>query len=318
MAFTAAGTLPITAVYGGDANNQASTSPLWSQQVNNSVTTTALATSGSPASVGQPVTFTATVTSAFGTIPNGDTVTFYDGSNTIGTAHTASGVAAFTTSTLTSGAHSITATYAGDASFASSTSRAVNQVISTNPTTTLLTTSANPVTYGVPVTFTATVTSAGPKPTGTVTFKNGGAVLGTAALNPQGVTTLTTVTLGAGAYSITAAYSGDTASGKSTSAALNQVVNLAPTTTQLISSVNPASLGESVIFTALVRSATAVPTGTVTFSAGSAVLGTATLVNGSAKLAVTTLPSGSTNVTATFASSSNLAGSSATLTEIVN
>jgi hypothetical protein len=95
-------------------------------------------------------------------------------------------------------------------------------------------------------------------------------------------------------------------------------VNLAPTTTQLISSVNPASLGESVIFTALVRSATAVPTGTVTFSAGSAVLGTATLVNGSAKLAVTTLPSGSTNVTATFGASANLAGSSATLTEIVN
>ncbi len=318
LTFTTAGVQSITAVYAGDTNNQGSTSPVLNQTVTNSVTTTTLATSGSPANVGQSVTFTATVTSAYGAIPDGEVVTFSDGPSAIGTGNTAAGVAVFKTASLTAGTHSMTATYAGDSSFQTSTSKVVTQVIKANVTTTVLVTTSNPATYGAPVTFTATVTSAGPMPTGTVTFKNGTAALGVGALSPQGVTTLTTVSLGAGAYSITAAYSGDAASAKSTSAALNQVVIPAVTTTQLIASVNPASPGEAVTFTALVRSATTAPSGSVTFSAGSTVLGTATLAAGAARLTVSTLPTGSTTVTASYASSANVAGSSGSLTEMVN
>jgi hypothetical protein len=316
--FTSAGTDALTAVYSGDANNQASTSPVWDQTVTNAVTTTTLATSANPADVGQTVTFTATVTSAFGTIPNGDLVTFYDGSSVIGTGNTEGGVAALAISTLASGTHSITATYAGDSSFESSTSKAISETIKTNPTTTVITSNLNPASYGAPVTFTATVTSAGPTPTGTVTFKNGGTPLGTASLNAQGATTFTTVTLGAGSYSITASYSGDSASAASTSAAFNETITLAATTTQLIASVNPVAAGSSVTFTALVRCATAEPTGTVTFSAGSTVLGTASIASGSAKLSTSALPMGSSMVTATYAGSANLAGSSGSVVEIVN
>jgi hypothetical protein len=257
------------------------------------------------------------VTSAYGSIPDGELVTFYDSNTEIGAGNTKAGAAAMTTSSLTSGTHEITATYAGDSSFATSTSRDFRQTISQATTTTLLTSSANPATYGLPITFSVTVTSTGSTPTGTVTFKNGAAVLGVATLNPQGAATLTTLNLGAGAYSITAAYSGDPSSAKSTSATLNQIVNQAATTTQIVSSVNPSALGESVTFTAIVRSATTFATGSVTFSAGSGSLGTATLVNGTAKLAVATLPAGAATVTATFAATANVAGSSGSMVQNV-
>jgi hypothetical protein len=47
-------------------------------------------------------------------------VTFYDGTTTLKTVSLSGGVAKFKTSTLTSGTHSITATYNGSASFISS------------------------------------------------------------------------------------------------------------------------------------------------------------------------------------------------------
>ncbi len=315
--FTAPGTDSITAVYAGDANDQASTSPVLDQAVTNAVTTTTLSSSGTPVFVTQPVTFTATVTSSYGAIPNGELVTFYDSGTEIGTGETMSGAASMTISTLTVGTHTITATYAGDATFASSTSKKFTQTISQQTTTTVVTSSSDPSTYGLAVTFTANVTGSEPTPTGTVKFKNGTALLGTATLGPHGGATLTTLTLDAGSYAITVAYSGDTDSAKSTSAPLTQVVNQATSTTQIYSSVNPAALGESIAFTAVVRSATTVATGTVTFSVGGQTLGTATLVNGSAKLAVTTLPPGTSNVTATYAGSADVAGSSATIAQVV-
>jgi hypothetical protein len=75
------------------------------------------------------------------------------------------------------------------------------------------------------VTFTATVTSSAPNPpTGKVVFKDGTAGIGTVLLS-AGVATLTKSTLAAGTHSITAEYLGDSASAKSTSTILSQVVN---------------------------------------------------------------------------------------------
>jgi hypothetical protein len=47
-------------------------------------------------------------------------VTFYDGTTVLKTASVSGGVAKFTTSTLTSGTHNITATYNGSTSFTGS------------------------------------------------------------------------------------------------------------------------------------------------------------------------------------------------------
>jgi hypothetical protein len=184
---------------------------------------TTLATSGSPSFVGQPVTFTATVTSTHGAIPDGELVTFYDGTTAIGTGTTAGGVATFTTSSLTGKTHTIKAAYAGDANVKPSTG-AVTQVVNKYPTTTALSSNPNPSAHGQAVSFTATVTPTGPSlPTGKVLFKDGTLGIGSATLS-GGVATLTKSKLAVGTHPITAQYLGDVVSGKSTSSVLNQVV----------------------------------------------------------------------------------------------
>ena len=92
--------------------------------------TTTLASSQNPALAGNAVTFTAAV-SGTGGIPTG-TVIFYDGSTNLGNAAlNSSGLAAFSTSTLSAGSspHSITAVYSGDTTFGGSSSSALSQDI---------------------------------------------------------------------------------------------------------------------------------------------------------------------------------------------
>jgi uncharacterized repeat protein (TIGR03803 family) len=185
-------------------------------------TETLVSTSGSPSFVGQAVTFTATVTSTHGTIPDGELVTFYDGTTTLGSAALASGMAAYTTSSLSVKTHSIKATYTGDAAFVSSTG-SVGQVVKQYSTTTALSSSSNPSAYGQSATFTATVTSAGPTPTGKVWFKDGTMGIGTVTLN-GGVAIFTESKFAVGTHPITAQYLGDGANTKSTSSVLDQVV----------------------------------------------------------------------------------------------
>jgi hypothetical protein len=106
----------IKAVYGGNSTLASSTSKAVQQVVSKATTTTTLASSQNPSNVGQSVTFTATVTPQFSGTVKG-TVTFYDGTTALKTVSVIGGVAKFTTSTLTSGTHSITATYNGSVSF---------------------------------------------------------------------------------------------------------------------------------------------------------------------------------------------------------
>jgi autotransporter-associated beta strand protein len=82
-----------------------------------------------------------------------------------------------------------------------------------------LASSANPCVRGQAVVFTATATVAGSPASGTVTFKNGAATMGTATLNGAGVATFTTNFSSLGTFSITAAYGG------STSLPISQAVN---------------------------------------------------------------------------------------------
>jgi hypothetical protein len=117
----------ITAEYGGDANNIASTSAPLTQTVTMAGSTVALASSLNPSQAGQPVTFTATVA---GTSPTG-TVTFKDGATVLGTVALSGGVATLTVSSLTIGSHSITAEYGGDANNGPSASAALIQTVNT-------------------------------------------------------------------------------------------------------------------------------------------------------------------------------------------
>jgi hypothetical protein len=297
----AQGNHQITATYGGDGNfNPSPASPAITQTVNPANTTTAVVSSQNPSTSGQSVTFTATVSvTAPGTTATGNptgTVTFKDGATTLGSAMlNGSAVATFSASFTSVGNHSITAVYAGDSNFVTSTSAALTQTVNNavTATTTTLSFSPSPSSVGQAVIFTATVSPAGA--TGTVTFTEGSTTLGTGALSTSnGVTkaTLSYSQLLAGSHTVTASYGGDSSFAAS-SGTMTQTVNAANTTTAVTaSSPNPSVTGQAVTFTATVSvtgpgtTAAGYPTGTVTFKDGSTTLGTATL-NGSAVASAT-------------------------------
>jgi len=191
-------------------------------------------------------------------------------------------------------------------------------------TTTSLTSTPNPSIVGQAVTLTATVTPAVADalvPGGTVAFRDGATVIGTATL-VNGRATLVTSALAVGTHSLTVAYSGDLEFSASTSAAVTQTVNLASTTTSLTSTPNPSAVGQAVTLRATVSPvapATGVPTGSVTFRDGATSLGVVALVNGSASLTISTLAAGSHSLTAAYGGSPTfLASTSAAVTQTVN
>ena len=322
--FATAGTYSITAQYNGDSNNLGSTSPSLSEKILAS-TATAVASSLNPSTLGQAVTFTATVSSSGGIPPNGETVTFYNGTVVLGTAPLSAGAAALTTSSLPAGIFTIKASYPGDSTFVASTSPGLRQVVNSTTkaaTSTTLVSSMNPSIYGQKVMFTATVTTTGPlPPTGTIAiFWTDGSrrnTIGTATLNSSGVATLATSNLNADAYPLAAVYRGDVNNLGSTSTVLNQVVQQTTSTASITSSPNPSTVGQAVTFTAKITSPTVMPAGPVTFKTGTTVLGTVQLSSGKATFTTSSLPAGSTTVKAIYNGDSNIKGSSAAMTQVV-
>ncbi|MGA8668712.1 MAG: Ig-like domain-containing protein, partial [Terracidiphilus sp.] len=163
--------------------------------------TLSVATSGTPSTYGNSVTFTATISSG----PSG-TITFYDGSTQIGTGTISSGKATCSTSTLGTGTHSITASWPGNTNYYSVTSSAITQTVNQATPTLTVASSANPSTYGGSVKFTATISSG---PSGAVTFYDGSSSIGTGSIS-GGKATYTTTSLTAGTHSITANWPGST------------------------------------------------------------------------------------------------------------
>jgi hypothetical protein len=278
-------------------------------------TTTVVTTSGSPSFLQAPVTFIATITSAAGAIPDGETVTFLDDGVIFGTSITAAGVASLTTSAIPTGSRTIKAAYSGDATFSSSAG-IVTQVVTKYPSSVTFIPSVNPSVYEQAVSLTATVTSGEPGgPTGSVTFRNGTHSLGTVQLN-TGTAVLLTANLPVGSLSLTANYAGDAVSTRS-SAALIQVVNQAPSTTVLTSSANPSTAGQLVTLAAAVSPPPGPYPGSITFFEGATVLGTVKLIGTAAKLDSSTLLAGSQTITAVYSGNTNVTSGSAQLTQIV-
>jgi len=312
------GTHSITAVYSGDTNMAGSTSAAVAQQVSQASTTTTLSSGVNPSVFGQAITFTATVQPPAGTTATG-TVTFLDGSTSLGSATLAANSAQFTVPSLTVGTHSIAATYAGNANLLSSSSGALTQTVNGEATTTVATSSTNPSSFGQSITLSATIQPAlGGNATGTVTFMDGTSTLGTSSVSSN-IAQVSVSTLGVGAHSITAKYSGDANYLSSTSSAFTQTVNQGAATTSVSSSLNPSAFGQSVTFRASVQTTSGTPTGTVTLMDGSTSIGTTSLSGGTAQFTIGGLSLGSHSITATYSGDANFSGStSSVLTEVVN
>jgi YVTN family beta-propeller protein len=287
-------------------------------------TSTTLTTDLNPALPVQQVTFTAAVFSSTTGTPSGS-ASFFDGSTFLGNvALDTTGHAAFTTISLTSGVHSITAVYipSPSAGFAASTSAALSETILT-PTSTALTFSAIQATFGQLLTFTATVVPDIPSgtPTGTVLFNDGTMQIGTGTLNASAQATFSTSSLAVGNHLIRARYLGDANFAPASSAPMNEPVSQAATSTVVASSAAMVTVGQQVTFTATVSSAaSATPTGSVAFLDGSTQIGTGALgANPQATFSTSSLSLGTHSITAKYSGDANFFGSTSTamVTEMV-
>jgi hypothetical protein len=306
----------VVATYNGDANDAGSASSATPVVAAADPTTTVLATSDLTPVVGEPVTYTATVAaSAPGSGTPTGAVTFTGDAGTLCksvTVNAASPDVANCTVTYTSpGADSVSASYAGDGNYLSSTSGTTSETIAMAQTTTAVSSAPTSPVVGQSVTYTATVAPVSPgagTPTGTVTFTGSAGTLCATALNQAALdqATCTTTYTSAQHDSVTAAYGGDTNFASSQSATLTESITAATTSTSLSVDNSTPVVGQNVTFTATVKvnsPGSSTPTGTVTFSGNAGVLCTATLPSSSPFTAtcVTAYPAaGTDSVTATY------------------
>jgi hypothetical protein len=132
-------------------NTSFNTSEFAQDAIATTTTVTAVSSSPSTSTYGQSVTFTATVTPSAGGGPSSGTVTFYDGTQVLGTATLVSpGVWTFSTAGLPLGPNTITFTYSGNSNFASSISPASTQTVLA-PSNTTVTPSTSTAIVGQPV-----------------------------------------------------------------------------------------------------------------------------------------------------------------------
>ncbi len=315
-ALSPTGAPQITGEYSGDVQFNASVSPAYFQVVNQASSSTSLSSAPNPSVFSQPVTFTAAVTSGSGS-PTG-TVAFKIGSTTIsgcGTRAILAGEATCTTATLSFGTTAVTAVYAGDTNFVTSTSTPHGQVVGQAESTTTVASDDDSSIWQQAVTFTATVASTSPATgtvgVGSVSFATDGDPIPGCNAQPvtAGTATCTTSDLPVGSGSITADFVGTTDYAASSSAPIGQAVAKAATTTEVASGANPSVVSQPVTFTATVTSSAGTPTGTVEFKAGSSTItgcAAKTLTAGAVTCSTATLPLGDTSITATFAGNTNL------------
>src|ERR1051326_5929589 len=123
-------------------------------------TTTTIISNINPSSYGQSVTFTATVAPLNGgDTPNG-TVSFLDGTASLGNSTLVNGQAVFITASLGVGSHSITAVYGGSIAFAASTSAVLTQVVNNGLDPAITSANTTAFTVGTAGLFTITTTGA--------------------------------------------------------------------------------------------------------------------------------------------------------------
>ena len=253
-----------------------------SHTIQPAATTVLVTSNNNPSVFPQSVTFTANVqvvSPGVGTPPG--TVQFKDGGGNLGPSSNlnSSGIATYTTTTLSAGTHTITAVYTPTGSnFSTSNNDAapLSQVVSKDTSIELLSSdSDNDTFYGQSVTFTARVTVDAPNsgsPLGTVQFYLGNSILDVPqTLNLVGgymQATLNTSTLPvSNANLITAQYipaSTVFAAGDRSSAISHRVRQVATTTQLVITPSSPINTGVEVTFTVTVTSDYgALPVGTV-------------------------------------------------------
>ena len=320
------GTHTYTVAYQGDGTYPAMNFGSYIATVGSPTLTssTALAASASQIAFQAVVTLSAKVSATSGTLSGN--VTFVDTSN--GNAQLATlpidntGAAAFTTNSLASGTHVITATFAGDANHQGSTSNSTSVTVSASTAVPVTVASAvsqpaTSPTFGQSVTVTATLSPQTLKSAlaGNVTFTVDGVVQAPAPVSNSSASILLTG-LSAASHTILAAYSGDSVYANGTAPSLVFTVGPEPTTIALSTTTASTLRFQPVTLTATVNSSSAQGSGvsllgSVSFFTGGNLIGSAALNASNVSVYTTsTLPPGTDNITATYTGTTSEAASS--------
>jgi subtilase family serine protease len=307
-------------------------------------TTTTLAASPASVPANESTQLTATVKAGSGSAAPTGTVTFSLGSTQLGSATLAASGANATSSAATlalsgaklvKGANSITAGYAGATGFNASLSSplTVTATAALVATTTMATASPATIPMASSTVLTVTVKPASgtTAPTGTVSFTAGNTSLGSAPLRASGTSSSATLplqgsVLTAGANLINATYSGDTVY-LTSSGTVTVTVTVVVVATKTTLTANPSSIAPNAatLLSATVTptTGTGTPSGTVTFTKGTASLGSAPLVvsgglaTATLQVTGTSLTSGANGLTATYGGATQFSGSSGSVTVTV-
>ena len=308
-----AGSYSFSASYGGDASfiasSTSSASSMTVAKVTPSVTFATYPVSTT--TYGQRVSLTATF-STYPYVPDGEPVTFYNGTNIVGTAPFAGNAATLKFTNLAVGSYSYSASYSGDTNWNSTNTNTAGLAVQQLPTVLTVTSGApGAVIYGTPITLQASlephnVLGGNTTNNESITFYQNGTAVGTGPLS-NGNASYTVNVPPVGNDSYTASYAGDTSFATSTTSQADTItVEKASTTMGIVTNGVNGNIGsgQPITLTATVSAYPLSVTSTngepVTFYQGSSNLGTGTLSNGAATFS---LPNGLAEGTFTFSAS---------------
>jgi len=208
----AVGTCTVAANQAGAGNYAPAPQVTQTFSVGKGLPSVALTTSGSPSESGASVTFTATVTrDDVSAAALTGSVTFYNKTDSIGTAGLSGGTAQTAINSLLPGSHSITALYNGDGNYNPANSVGLAQTVNKGGTTTVVTATPAATGIGKPVTLKASIGKVGGAVgglKGSVTFSEGVKVIGTADVSGAKASFVTSSLTGIGPHTVKAVYSG--------------------------------------------------------------------------------------------------------------
>lgn len=287
----------IQAQYAGTPNYSPSNASL-TLPVELTPTATQVTSSANPSDISQSVTFTATITVPAGNAPYSGTVQFAVDGSPLGAPQAASNGTAISPaiSTLALGSHSVTAATAATATYEASNG-SMTQVVDPAGAAVKVSTSANPIEYGVGFTIAANVVPRPPvvlTPTGSVIFTVGGNPGCTGTLSSGSTSCAQPTTLAPGSYDVVGAYSGDANFNSSSGSMVQRVVKAHTLTTITGSPAGSSVFGQSVTFTAHVARATVgsgTPGGSVQFELDGAALGGPIALSGGDATSPAVMPS---------------------------
>lgn len=283
-------------------------------------TVTTLSLGATTSTFGTPVNISVAVKPATGTGTPTGTVAFLTDSKLpdaigAGTVTLTNGSYSGTIASLPGGSYNVSARYAGDSSFATSTSTSSNITVAPAASSVNLTiTGYDPITlnaitgttlpYGSIVTGTVALggVSGQIAPAGTVSFYSGSAKLADVASAADGTLSYSAAGYALGTYSWTTAYAGNSNYNASTSSPVSFAVGQATTTLKLVANTSYVVGSNTGTLTAIVTddSLLANPTGSITFNVNGKAAGTVAVA------AYTDLSTKASEAKATFTADSSM------------